>query len=417
MPAGIAELTLLAALGWWPGGAGATLRPLLFGGAFAVYAFTAYRILRTEGGHAQVWLFAVLMRLALFPLAPELSGDLYRYLWHGHVQLSGLNPYRFAPDAPELVELRRGYHALIEDPSARAAHGPVAQLVFLALAAVGGALYQAKLLWLGLDLMTGWLLSKVAHITGRSRRLTLVLYLWSPLLLVEVAWNGHLEPLGLFTLVLIVLLARAPVSAGLAAAASGLAGFLPLAAAPPLTRRLGARFAAGFVLAAIVIYLPYLTAGLSAFTGPWSHLWSASFLGGPFVLLEAALPGSLLPRLAALTGLGAVVAWATAARLRPERALFWVLGSALVLTPVLRPWYVLWILPLAALRVSVQWIVLSGLVILGYHGLETFQETGVQTEPFWLRPLVWLPFLALLARDAVRVWRERVPPAPLSDPA
>ena len=99
VPAGVVELALLATLGWWPGASGTWLRMGIFLAAFAVYAFAASRVLGTEGGHLLIWVFAVAMRAVLFPLVPELSDDVYRYLWDGHVQLSGINPYRYAPSA------------------------------------------------------------------------------------------------------------------------------------------------------------------------------------------------------------------------------------------------------------------------------------------------------------------------------
>jgi hypothetical protein len=37
---------------------------------------------------------------------PELSDDLYRYAWDGHVQASGIDPYRYPPDDPRLSGLR-----------------------------------------------------------------------------------------------------------------------------------------------------------------------------------------------------------------------------------------------------------------------------------------------------------------------
>ena len=45
---------------------------------------------------------AVLARLLLLPLAPSLSGDLYRYLWEGRVIVAGGNPYRRPTLIPDL---------------------------------------------------------------------------------------------------------------------------------------------------------------------------------------------------------------------------------------------------------------------------------------------------------------------------
>jgi len=49
---------------------------------------------------------AVAMRALTLAAPPLLSSDIYRYVWDGRVQLAGINPYRYLPDAPELSFLR-----------------------------------------------------------------------------------------------------------------------------------------------------------------------------------------------------------------------------------------------------------------------------------------------------------------------
>lgn len=410
VPLGVAQLGLLALLGWWPA---ASPRPtlLLFFLAFGAYLAAAGRLESRRGGHATIWILAVAMRLALLPLAPELSDDVWRYLWDGHVQLSGVNPFRFAPSAPELAGLRTAWHGLINNPDVPTIYPPFAQLAFLAIAAAGGTVLRAKLVFLGFDLATGWLLGRVAALGGRDPRLTRLLYLWSPLLVVEVAWSAHLEPLGLLPLVALLFLAGAPAGAGVAGALAALTKLAPLAALPPLTRRLGPRFLAAFAATTLVLYLPYAGAGAALFGGLHTYAEHWRFMEGPFALLEAVLPGPRAPRWAAGLLVLAVVAWTTARRYGPERALLWILGAGMLLTPTLHPWYLLWILPLAALRRSRGWILMSGLAFLGYWGLDTWQATGRWPQPGWLRALLWVPPLALLALDAVR--RHPTPhPAP-----
>lgn len=411
LPLAGVELLLLAALGWGGGARFPLPGLLLLLGAFGAYLVAALRVRELAGGHVLIWVVAVALRLLFLPLEPVLSDDVWRYLWDGHVQLSGVNPYRFAPSAPELAALRTPWHALINNPDVPTIYPPFAQLAFLAVALAGSTVLQAKLLFLGFDLATGWLLGRVARLTGRSRRLVQLLYLWSPLLVVEVAWSAHLEPLGLFGLVLLLLLARAPVGAGVAGALSALTKVAPAAALPALTRRLGWRFAAAFLATCAVLYLPYVGAGTALFAGLGVYAEHWRFMAGPFALLEAVLPGPHAPRWAAAAGVVAVVAWTTWRGFRPERALLWILGTGLLLTPTLHPWYVLWILPLAALRASAPWILLSGLAFLGYFGLDAWQASGVWPQPGWLRVLMWGPVLALLVWEGTRRRGRDAPPA------
>jgi len=352
---------------------------------------------------------AVLMRLALLPLLPELSHDVYRYLWDGSVQLAGMNPYLHMPADPLLANLRPPLHALLPASVGPTPYPPVAELAFALVALAGGAVMQAKLLWIGFDLGTGWLLGEIARITGRSRRLTRILWLWSPLVMVEVAWNGHLEPLPIFGMLLVILLAQAPTSSGISAAFAAMGGLVPVAALPPLVVRLGRRFVFGLVLASILLVLPYVTAGTGMLTGILAHLREAHFQEGPFLLIGAVLPGAGPPRVVAGLVVLAVAVWTAVRRFRPERALFWVVGAFLLLTPDLEPAYALWILPLAALRLNRTWLLATGLVFLGYVGMGRHAATGLWPQPLWARLLLWVPLVALLLFDAAEMWRDRFP--------
>ena len=99
----------------------------------------------------------------------------------------------------------------------------------------------------------------------------------------------------------------------------------------------------------------------------------------------------------------AVIGWTTWRSYDAERALFWILGAGLLLSPTVHPWYVLWALPFAALRGNRGWILLSGLVFLGYWGLETYHTQGVWPQPVWARVLIWAPVFGLFAYDAVKL--------------
>ena len=409
VPAGVAQLLCLAAAGWWPGGAPAAVLLPLLAGAFAAYAFAATRVMNARGGHALLWVFAIGMRLVLLPLVPTLSHDVYRYLWDGHVQMAGISPFRYAPTDPMLAGLRLPWFGLLPDPGSLSPYPPAAQLAFAALAMAGGAVFQAKLLWVALDLTTGWVLGRVAVLTGRSRRLTQLLYLWSPLVLVEVAWNGHLAPLVLLGLSLAILLARAPAAAGVAAAVAALGAWAPAAALIPLSMRLGRRFLVAFCAVVVALTLPYVGVGTRLFGGVAHRFGEHRFFEGPFLLVESVAPGVTGARALAAVAVLGVIAWTGFHRFRPERALFWTLGAVLLLTPSLQPSYVLLILPVAALRVSRPWILLSGAVLLTYAGVDTFRLTGAWPEPLWVRLLVWLPFLVLLVREGLIAWRERFP--------
>ena len=93
------EVDALGALGWWDGASFPGPALGLFGVAFGAYAAGTLLVHRLGVDERLLWGVAITLRVVLLPLAPELSDDVYRYLWDGHVQLSGINPYLHAPAA------------------------------------------------------------------------------------------------------------------------------------------------------------------------------------------------------------------------------------------------------------------------------------------------------------------------------
>ena len=74
-----------------------------------------------------------------------------------------------------------------------------------------------------------------------------------------------------------------------------------------------------------------------------------------------------------------------------KRGLLWVMGTALVLSPVLHPWYVTWILPFAAWRRVDGWQVLS-VTVFAYYLFwdERLFLLPWHSEP-WLRSFIFIP--------------------------
>jgi hypothetical protein len=144
----------------------------------------------------QVLLGALLLRLAFLPLSPGLTDDLYRYVWDGWLQVSGINPYRFAPKHEALAPFQTSplYQQLNSQPY-YSVYPPLTQLPF----AVSGwiytmmgwhaAYYVLKGLFLAAEFCGVLLLSRLT--TPRN----LLLYAWNPLVLIETAGQGHTEAL------------------------------------------------------------------------------------------------------------------------------------------------------------------------------------------------------------------------------
>jgi len=353
---------------------------------------------------------------------PALSDDVYRYVWDGRVQLHGIHPYEHAPADAAVEDLRDPDWARINHPELRTIYPPLAQVLFLSLAAVGAGPVGFKLalglIDFGVVLALGSLLRKLE--LPRER---VILYAWNPLAVLETAGSGHIEPLGVGLVVLAAawIIGRRPGLSTLALAGAVQAKLLPLMLVPGYVRRWRLRELALFALTLAAIGLPYaltgpaLGGGLFDYASRWE--FNSSVFGVVERTLEAADSGNGLEpviarareaisaewmpwdtvyrwawpdRLARLLVGLALAAWVLHLSFRPgldaARESFLALACALVLSPTVHPWYVLWVLPFAAAYASWPWLAFAVTVVLVYAG-------GRSGLPSWVP---WVEYGALV---------------------
>lgn len=121
----------------------------LFFVAFSVYGFVllwTHKHPLEDVPHLPgiVIFFAVLFRLTIFWCQPSLSEDFYRYVWDGRVQIAGINPYRYPPEAKELAPLRDVHHAQINHQDVRTPYPPFAETIFHILAKIPGGSFLLR---------------------------------------------------------------------------------------------------------------------------------------------------------------------------------------------------------------------------------------------------------------------------------
>jgi alpha-1,6-mannosyltransferase len=365
---------------------------------------------------------AVLGRAVLLVAPPVLSDDVHRYLWDGRVQRAGFDPYAHAPAAPELAGLRDEGWAMINHRDVPTVYPPLAELGFRAVTALWPSPIGFRALAVLFDVGTSLLLAVLLRRRGVDARAVIV-FAWSPLAAVEAAVGGHVDApaIALFVAALLLLERGRWFASGILAGLS-LSTKLGAAALLPLLAR-GRRAA---ILAGLCVGLaPFLwhaggplMPGLGEYARRWRH--NASL----FVPLEAAAgalagdqPRVLSPRAARVLsgrdrdrvypdevaaawargvaaalwlGLAAVV---VVRRLDVFRGGLVLLAGAFLLSPVVHPWYVTWLLPLLCIAPFSPLLLFVALVPLGY------------TAPTGLRVLEYgIPALAAL------VWLSRRPP-------
>lgn len=407
---GAAQAAVYFTIAFWngyPDRPGAVMVLTLLAFSFYLAAIASARGLSSRTTLGLAIAFGLLFRLILLPEPPFLSDDVFRYLWDGLVQLRGLNPYRYAPADPALAGIDDALRAQVNHPEVRTIYPPLAQIVFAICAVISAKSWLVlKSVWLLCDLGIAVTLFRLVE---PARRLQLwTVYWWSPLVIVEVAWNAHLDLLGVLPVVLALWLARAsPVRAaalGIAIAAAALVKYFAAAFIPAATRsgRAG-RTLTAFFLAILLLHIPYAGAGRSMFEGLFIYAENWRFNDGLFHVLAWVTISPRIARGAAAVLVLFVVLQSIRNEWSLDRTVFWVTGAILMLSPTLHPWYLLWMVPLLSLRPSGAWLYLSGSVFLAYYGLGAYRAHGYWPEPWWASLLIYGPFLALLLREA---WRD-----------
>jgi hypothetical protein len=348
---------------------------------------------------------AVFFRISLVPSAPTvLSRDMYRFIWDGRVQLKGINPYRYPPEAHELKNLRDDrVYPNINRKECPTLYPAGAQLFFRSVHFLAGdSVAGLKGIMVFFDILTILLLLALLHKRGLNAA-HVIIYAWNPLVVFEIAYSGHLEGITAFFMVAALYLAaihkKLPAIVMLAFSAA-VKMYPALLLAAFLNRGERIKGLATFLGVILVLYLPFLSAGtkIAGFLPVYLKNPYESFNLGLKHFLMRLLPGldyyflSLLFILV-LAGAGLVVFLKN----KSEADLPWyayiLTGALMILMPAaLHPWYVILIIPFLAIYPGAAWLIFSCTVTLSY--LKYMSPEGIM--PDWVLLVEYLPLFALL---------------------
>lgn len=363
------------------------------------------------------WVLATLA-LCLLGLAcvpPLWSDDLHRYLFDGMLSRQGIHPFAYAPSSPKVADLVAQLPGAINHPHLPTIYPPVAQGAFAA--------WTPSVLG-----RTGWRLALIACVAlaawgWRDAPRMGALPAWAalllhPLVLVSVGSEGHVDALAI-PIVLAVcwgLSVHRGSVVGLAVAMGVGVKLFPalwLAALPRWGRRLGGRALLVCTLALAAMSVTALPLGtkalgsLETYAETWEYngaLYSGTRAGLEGVLrlagVEASVPrrslrgvttdegpaayyaGSasearwesrreLASRLARLLGVAVVLGVLVLGVVQGAPPLVVMRRTTLALfavSPVVHPWYLLWVLGFGVATRHVPSVVWCGVAMLGYVG-------------------------------------------------
>jgi hypothetical protein len=424
---------------------------LLYTASFIAYVFAIFYVSKNVGSTEQdsnsskkilwtVLIFSLIFRLTLFPATP--SDDVYRYLWEGKLQLNWLNPYSLPPESSSLEGLRDKFFSGINHKQLTTIYPPLTLMVFAVADYVSHSFLSMKSAFLLFDVLTIFLIVRFLRMMGKDP-INVLIYAWSPLILISFAARGHCDSLQIFLVVLALYLfsirrnLKSIVSIGLAA----MSKFVFIIVAPFLIPRGKLKYLAALPLVIAVLYLPYIGAGKGLFStllhfGTQYHYNdSAHFLifclslGSPFIskIITSMIFVTVLlylykkymsllltddnknPPLSPFSKVGLEKMRAMETNDAILRFAFMAIGTFLILAPTVHPWYLTWIVPFLCFNNSWAWIVLTGTVVFYYfmnHNLFStlieYNNEWVWQEVHWLKLPEYIPFYFLLIYEYLK---------------
>jgi len=168
-------------------------------------SFTSYWfVLKSNWNLKNIVILAIVLRLLLLPSFPNLSDDIYRFIWDGLLLSKGMNPYLYLPsylitDLGEWTPQANLLFDRLNSPHYYTIYPPISQLVFaLSTTLSGGELVPAtfvmKLLLLIGEIGLLFLLIKLLRYYKLDDK-NIALYALNPLVIIEIMGNMHFEGL------------------------------------------------------------------------------------------------------------------------------------------------------------------------------------------------------------------------------
>ncbi|MCH2156827.1 MAG: glycosyltransferase [Opitutales bacterium] len=333
--------------------------PILLGASGLALPFVWPRF-RTQRIEVSILLLLALsLRLCFLPAAA--SDDVYRYIWEGNLLQKGISPYLGVADDPIYADYRDENWEQMNNRDKLTAYPPLSIATFTLVNQFSPTPLGFKIAMVAVDLAICALILLWLHRRRRPLRWSLF-YLANPVTLIAFSGEAHFDALMVLSLVIGIMAAerRRWWIAGIAIGCAVQFKIIALLLVPFLFLRGGVRpvFAVGAAATIPLLFfisdLPNLAQGILGFGA------ERSFNG----LIHDLLHDFLNNRDWAnqIVGVCLLVVLAYRFFLRPKSSIdqqwLWACGALLVLSPTFHFWYLTWILPVVAVRVSLPWLAL-----------------------------------------------------------
>lgn len=356
--------------------------------ASLVYLILSAKIFHVEIHNEQIIpiiIFFLLIRISFINTTPSSSDDVYRYMWDGKVQASGINPYEYKPGDPKLSN----YHsellpAKVNFPEMRTIYFPLSEWLFFAGYELSGEnIWGYKLLMLLAEIIT--LVSLYFLLKKKNLDLKYILfYVLCPLPIFQFALDAHVDAFGLPLFVLAVtfyfyekkFLSALFLGLSLSIKPVGIV-LLPIFFLNEEKLISKIKFVLTALAAFAVQFLPYILTSnpFEAFLIYTKH-WI--FNGFVFNLLNSFIHNNQTTRIVCTILLSLSLLPLYFSKKDFTDKIYYAVLLLMIFSPVVHPWYIAWLIVL--LPLTQKW---SGLFYAAFSSLTIFTVLNYQLHGVW----------------------------------
>lgn len=395
----------------------------LYFGLFIAYFWLIFLYDYTYQRFNYFIVLALLIRIALLGLEPNLSDDYFRYIWDGRLLTAGYNPFMYLPSELQTeaiyqqLELGQLYPQL-NSPNYFSVYPPVGQAIFglsasLFPKSVWGSLVVMRVVYILVEIATIYGLYKLLELLQKPKDYILI-YALNPLVILELTGNLHLEVLmiGMLVWAIYFLLKEKWQWSIVFMVLAVCSKLLPLMFLPLFWRKLGLRkgflYCVGVGLGVLLLFSPFLSWTLFEKIGSSVQLYFASFEfnGSIYYFLRwglfsnlyemVGLSKALLP-IVVLTVLAYQV-WKMGTKNTAEQflqAMLWIYTTYYFCSTTVHPWYISTFAIFAVClpyRYMLYWMLLIGLTYSTYQTTEYLENS-------WFIAIEYLVVYAVLGYE------------------
>lgn len=414
------------------------------------YLVTIYLLESNKLGEAnfknnKFWIYTIFIRILILFLPIGLSDDIYRYLWEGHLQHQGVNPYLFSPDSPELIGHRTNWWERVNNPDIQSPYPPLAQLIFLVVTFVTTDLSLLviifRIMMVIFDLGIIVIIKRLLVILKLPER-RIMIYAWSPLVLFEISGNAHVDVVAIFFLLLsIFFILRLPhfqhyqIYSGISLALAFLVKFFPIVILPFLIMKWGIKGILSFLGTVLTFTLFYFESGINPLYPEGLMIFAKYFRFNEsifrvyrhFLLHQFNIEkADMVARTHYIIVMLVISFWililfyynqkkskaltdVNLSITNSIRSYQLIIFSALLLGPDIQPWYLLWLLPFTVLFFDWAIITMSVTVLLSYQIYPEYDKNQIWQENHWILLAEYVIIYTILATRFMKRFVKKSP--------